>query len=140
MAALDHFSYSRLCYHPGTWGWSFSGIDGDVVGITGISLKGRKHVNGYPIVQVIGGIIYLIVAVLWIRFYFRRVDPWLRERIGRYFDVTLGIAGRGTWKVVESGQGIRGFLIEFLQPLFMIPAVLLPLIIFVVLLMLLGQN
>jgi hypothetical protein len=94
-------------------------------------------VDTYPILSVVLGIIYLIVAVLWIRVYFRRVDPWLREQIGRFFGVTLRIAGRGTWKVVESGQGLRGFLIEFLQPLFMIPAVMLPLIIFVVLL---GQG
>jgi hypothetical protein len=88
-----------------------------------------------PILSIVLGIMYLIVELLWIRFCFRRVDPWLRERIGRFFGVTLIIAGRGTWKVAESGQGLRGFLIEFLQPVFWIPAVMLPLIMFVVLLM-----
>lgn len=96
--------------------------------------------NTYPFLQVIGGIVYLIIAVLWIRFFIQRGDPWLRERIGRLFGVKLGIAGRGMWKVIEKDQGLRGFLIEFLQPLVWIPAVMLPLIIFVVLLMLFGQT
>jgi hypothetical protein len=95
----------------------------------------------YPILSVFLGIIYLIVAVLWIRFCFRRVDPWLRERIGRRFGVELGINGKGMWTVAQKDRAIvKGVLIEFLQPLFWIPAILLPLIIFVVLLMLLGQN
>jgi hypothetical protein len=96
--------------------------------------------NTYPFFAVIGGIIYLIVEVLWILFFIRRGDPWLRERIGRRFGVKVGIAGRGMWKVMQKGQGIRGFLIEMLQPLFWIPAVMLPLVIFGVLLMILGQG
>jgi hypothetical protein len=96
--------------------------------------------DAYPFLQVIVGIIYLIVAVLWIRFFMRRGDSWLRERIGQRFGVTLGIAGWGMWKVVEKGQGMRGFLIELLQPLIWIPAVMLPMIIFVFLLMLLEQG
>jgi hypothetical protein len=95
----------------------------------------------YPILSVILGIIYLIVAVLWIRFCFHRVDPWLRERIGQRFGVKLGITGKGIWTVAQKDRDIvRGVLIEFLQPLFWIPAIMLPLIIFVVLLMVLGQN
>jgi hypothetical protein len=97
-------------------------------------------VGDYPFLQVIGGVIYLIVAVAWIWFFIRRGDPWLRERIGRLFGVTLVIAGRGMWKVKEPNQGMRGFLIEFLQPLFWIPVVMLPLIGFIVVLMLLGQK
>jgi hypothetical protein len=95
----------------------------------------------YPILQVIGGLIFLIVSVLWIRWFIRRADPWLRERIGRWFGVTLKISGRGMWTVTPKDRDVvRGILIEMLQPLFWIPAVMLPLIIFVVLLMFFGQT
>jgi hypothetical protein len=97
-------------------------------------------VGDYPFLQVIGGVIYLIIAVAWVWFFIRRGDPWLRAQIGRAFGVTLVIAGRGMWKVKEPNQGMRGFLIEFLQPIFWIPAVMLPLILFVIVLMTLGQN
>jgi hypothetical protein len=98
-------------------------------------------VENYPVLQVIGGVIYLIVAVLWMWFFIRRGDPWLRERVGRRFGVKLGINARGMWTIAGKEQGfVRGLLIEFLQPLFWIPAILLPLTGFIIGLMLLGQG
>lgn len=94
----------------------------------------------YPYALVIGGIIFLVVSVLWFGLFLRRVDPWLRVRIGERYGVTIRIGGRGMWQVVERGQGMRGFLIEMRQPLFLIPWMLLPLIVYMILMLLLGQG
>lgn len=96
--------------------------------------------QNFPVFQVGIGLIFLVLEVRWISIFFRRVDPWLRQRIGDFFGVTIRFAGKGTWKVVEPGQGLRGFLIEMVQIVFVIPAVLLPLILFLIILMLLSST
>lgn len=95
--------------------------------------------ENYPILQVGVGLVFLVLQVRWLFIFFRRVDPWLRRRIGEYFGVTIGFEGKGAWKVIEKGQGCRGLLIEMLQIVFVLPAVLLPLILFLVILMLLAS-
>jgi hypothetical protein len=92
--------------------------------------------DAYPVLQVGLGLLYLVVQVGWIFFFYRRVDPWLRERIGSRFGVTLRIGGRGMWTVAEKGQGMRGCLIEVLQIVFWLPAIMFPLIVFTGIMML----
>ena len=94
--------------------------------------------ENFPVLQVGIGLVFLALQVWWIFIFFRRVDPWLRQRIGDYFGVTIRFEGKGMWKVVEKGQGCRGVLIETLQIIFILPAVLLPLTLFVIILMLLA--
>ena len=92
----------------------------------------------FPILQVGLVLVFLVIQVRWLFLLFRRVDPWLRQRIGEYFGVTIRYEGKGMWKVVEPGRGCRGVLIEMLQIVFLLPAVLLPLTLFVIILMLLA--
>ena len=94
--------------------------------------------QNFPVLQVGLGLVFLVVQVGWLFTFFRRIDPWLRRRIGDYFGVTIRFEGKGMWKVVEKGQGCRGVLIELLQIIFVFPAVLLPLILFLVIVMLLA--
>jgi|FLYN01.1.fsa_nt_gi hypothetical protein len=94
----------------------------------------------YPFLQVGLGLLYLVVQVVWIAFFFRRVDPWLRERLGERYGMTLRISGRGLWTVSEKGQGICGCFVELLQIIFWLPAVILPLIIFMGMMMLLSSQ
>ena len=94
----------------------------------------------YPFLQVGLGLLYLIVQVVWITFFIRRVDPWLREHIGERYGVTLRISGRGLWTVVEKGQGMRGCLVELLQIIFWLPAIMLPLILFTGLMLLISSQ
>ena len=93
----------------------------------------------FPVVAFIIAILYLYVMVRWVIYFFNRVDPALRERIGKRFGVTIGKNFRNSWEVVEPNQGARGCLIEMLQPLFLIPAMFLPIIILFILVMLLSQ-
>lgn len=93
----------------------------------------------YPVLQVGLGLLYLALQVGWVWFFYRRIDPWLRERIGNHFGVTLRIGGRGMWTVAEKGQGTRGCLLEVLQIVFWIPAIMLPLIVFTGVMMLVSE-
>lgn len=96
--------------------------------------------QNFPVLQVGIGLVFLVLQVRWIFIFFRRVDPWLRQRLGDYFGVTIRFEGKGAWKVVEKGQGCRGVLIEMLQIVFVIPVVMLPLMLFLVILMLLSST
>jgi hypothetical protein len=93
----------------------------------------------FPIVAVILGIVYLYVMVRWVMYFFNKVDPVLRERIGKRFGVTINKNFRQSWEVAEPNQGARGCLIEMLQPVFLIPAMFLPVIILTVIVLLLAQ-
>ncbi|MEZ4669967.1 MAG: hypothetical protein R3E39_18850 [Anaerolineae bacterium] len=90
--------------------------------------------------QVGSGLLYLVIQVIWLFIFFRRIDPFLRQRIGTYLGVTIRAEGKGIWKVVEANQGCRGLLIEMLQIVILLPSVLLPLVVFVVILMLLTSG
>ena len=93
----------------------------------------------FPVIAVILAIVYLYVMVRWILYFWRHIDPMLRERIGKRFGVTITKNFRNSWEVVEKNQGARGCLIEMLQPAFLIPAMFLPVIIFALIVMLLAQ-
>ena len=54
--------------------------------------------------------------------------------------MTLGISGRGLWTVAEKNQGMRGYLLEVLQIVLWIPAVLSPLIVFTGLIVLVASQ
>jgi hypothetical protein len=75
------------------------------------------------------GIIYLIIAVFWARFCFTVLDLRLRQWLGPRLGVTIR-QRRGHWQVAEPNQGVRGLLIELLHPLFLAPALILPLLCF----------
>lgn len=90
--------------------------------------------------QVVAGLFYLAIQVVWIFTYLRRIDPLLRQRIGAYFGVTIRTEGKGMWKVAEANQGCRGLLIEMIQIVILLPAVLLPLVAYLILLMLFASN
>jgi len=87
----------------------------------------------FPVIAVILAIVYLYVMVRWILYFWRHIDPMLRERIGKRFGVTITKNFRNSWEVVEKN------LIEMLQPSFLIPAMFLPVIIFALIVMLLAQ-
>jgi hypothetical protein len=80
--------------------------------------------------QIIFWTLYLITAVLWVFFYLRVLDAPLRQGLGRRFGVSLQRRGNGLWQVAQPNQGLRGCLIECLQPIFLIPAMIAPLVCF----------
>jgi hypothetical protein len=93
-----------------------------------------------PLFGVILAIIYLTMMVSWMWFIVHRLDPWLREKVGARFGVTIIQGRRGHWQVKASGKGLGGCLIEMLQIVFWIPAIMLPMVIFVLTLILLNGG
>lgn len=77
--------------------------------------------------MIVFTVFFLGGSLIWFTFFFRRVDPWLRRRIGAHYGVTIDLGSKGLWKVRQKDQGARGFLIEFLQIVFVVPAAMVPL-------------
>ena len=48
-------------------------------------------------------ILVFVVGVIWFWYYLLKVDPWLREKIGEYWGITIMRAGpRGGWTIVDA--------------------------------------
>ncbi len=80
-----------------------------------------------PLASLFAGLLYLVPTVLWTGYYLRVLDPRLRRWLGGRLGVTLGTR-RGIWTVLEPDQGLYGCLIELLQPFFLIPVFIIPLL------------
>jgi len=92
-----------------------------------------------PVVAAILAVAYLAVMAVWITFFSRRVDPWLRRKVGERFGVSIYLGAKRDWRV-SGDHGLGGCLIELLQIVFWIPAVMLPVVIFLVALIILSGE
>lgn len=86
--------------------------------------------------QFIWGAAAIVLYLAWLFFFVLVIDAWIRRGVGRLFRVTIQrdwIGGTGnkqmTWKVVEPIGGLRSFAIECLQYVFLVPAVVVPIVI-----------
>ena len=75
-----------------------------------------------PIVSIAVSLFFFGGSIVWIHFFFTRVDPWMREGLGRRLGVTIELGAKSHWSV--RGGGKRAFLIELLQLPCMLPLAL----------------
>ena len=55
--------------------------------------------NDSSSILLVGAALLLIIGGIWLRLYFRFVDPWLRRLIGRALGVTITLGEENIWQI-----------------------------------------
>jgi hypothetical protein len=91
------------------------------------------------IIQIVLGVIGVVGYFYWLYYFFRTIEPIIKERVARYFQVKIITNLRGEWKVISKGNAWRNFGIELLQAFFLIFSIFTPLFLLTVVFFVLSQ-
>lgn len=93
-------------------------------------------------ILLIGAALLLIIGGIWLRLYFRFVDPWLRRVIGRALGVSITLGEENIWQInddpVDSLKP-HNLLVRPLQIVALLFAAMLPLIVTMALLVAMSR-
>jgi hypothetical protein len=82
-------------------------------------------------ILLVGAALLLVIGAVWLRLYFRFVDPWLRRLLGRALGVTIYLGEENIWQInddpVDSLKP-QNLLVRPLQIVALLFAAMLPLI------------
>lgn len=81
---------------------------------------------------IIGAALLLVIGGVWLRLYFRYVDPWLRRVLGRALGVTIRLGEENIWQINDDPvDSLKppNLLVRPLQIVALLFAAMLPLIV-----------
>ncbi|MBI5668618.1 MAG: hypothetical protein HZC41_11485 [Chloroflexi bacterium] len=83
-------------------------------------------------ILLVGAVLLLVIGGVWLRLYFRYVDPWLRRVLGRALGVTIRMGEENIWQIndepVDSLKP-HNLLVRPLQIVSLLFAAILPLVV-----------
>lgn len=83
-------------------------------------------------ILLVGAALLLVIGGIWLRLYFRYVDPWLRRRLGQALGVTIHLSEENIWQINDEpvdSLNVRNVLVRPLQIVALLFAAMLPLIV-----------
>ena len=99
--------------------------------------------NDSASILLVGVALLLVIGALWLRLYFRFVDPWLRRIIGRVLGVTIYLGEENIWQINDDpvdSLNPRNVLVRPLQIVALLFAAMLPLILTMAILVAMSRQ
>ncbi len=88
--------------------------------------------NDSASILLVGAALLLIIGGIWLRLYFRYIDPWLRRVLGRALGVTIHLGEENIWQINDDpvdSLNARNVLVRPLQIVALLFAAMLPLLV-----------
>src|SRR5262245_50366986 len=93
-------------------------------------------------VLLVGAALLLVIGGIWLRLYFRFVEPWLRRVLGRVLGVTIYMSEEKIWQINDEpvdSTNPRNMLVRPAQMVALLFAALVPLIVTMIILVAISQ-
>lgn len=88
---------------------------------------------------VVGVAIFFLVGALWMRFFWRVLDPWSRKAVGRTLGVHIHLGESNIWQINQEPVDSTNWRNIFVRPVQMILLMMGGLVPFVVTLAIMGM-